>query len=51
MDKPPKANSDNKSGVTNKDYVGQLGGYPEKKSVEQSDKVNMPKSAPGSVRC
>lgn len=49
-DNPPKAKSDNKSGVTNKSYVEQLGGYPEKKTVEQIDKVNMPKNAPGSVR-
>lgn len=47
---PPKASSDNKSGVSNKEYLTQLGGLPERKNVEQIDKVNMPKNAPGSVR-
>lgn len=47
---PPKAASDNKSGVKNTSYVEQLGGYPSKKTVEEIDKVNMPKNAPGSVR-
>lgn len=49
-DNPPKAKSDNKSGVTNKDYVSQLGGNPPKKSVEEIERVNTPKNAPGSVR-
>ncbi|MEI6196619.1 MAG: hypothetical protein WCS42_20065 [Verrucomicrobiota bacterium] len=42
------------SGSTNKEYASnQLGGYPEKKSVEAINKVNSPggrKKAPGSVR-
>jgi hypothetical protein len=49
-DTPKKANSDIKSGVTNKAYVPLIGGNPPKKSVEEIDKVNKPKSAPGSVR-
>ncbi len=43
----------NKSGVTTKQYVSQLGGFPPKKSVEQIDKANTPSSrgkAPGAFR-
>ena len=50
MDKPPKAKSDNKSGVPAKEYASQHGAQPPKKSVEEIEKVNTPKSAPGSVR-
>jgi hypothetical protein len=49
-DHPQKAKSDNKSGVTNKAYLEQNGGLPPKKSVEEIEKVNTPKNAPGSVR-
>lgn len=49
-DTAPKATSDIKSGVTNKNFVPTLGGNPPKKSVEEIDKVNKPKTAPGSVR-
>jgi hypothetical protein len=46
--------SEVKSGTVNKtEYPKVLGGYPEKKTVEQIDKQNSPqgrKRAPGSVR-
>jgi hypothetical protein len=45
-----KANSDVKSGVTNKNYVPIIGGNPPKKSIDEIEKVNKPKTAPGSVR-
>ncbi len=58
MSESKQSSSDNKSSVnsgsSNKEYASsQLGGYPEKKTVEQIDKVNSPggrKRAPGSVR-
>lgn len=50
MDTPPKAKSDFKSGVVNKQLVPLLGGQPPKKNVEEIDKVNRPKTAPGSTR-
>lgn len=49
-DTPKKANTDIKSGVTNDKYVSSLGGQPPKKSVDEVEKANRPKSAPGSSR-
>jgi hypothetical protein len=49
-DTAKKANSDIKSGVTNKNYVPIIGGQPPKKSVDEIEKVNKPKTAPGSSR-
>ncbi len=48
----PKKES-NKSGVSHKEYAQVLGGYPDKKSVEQIDKANSPSGRgkpPGSFR-
>lgn len=43
--------SDGKSGLDNRAYAEKvLGGIPPKKSVEEIDRVNTPKKAPGSVR-
>lgn len=46
-----KANYDQKSGVTSvgSEYTAMHGGMPPKKSVEQIDKVNTPKSNPKAV--
>lgn len=49
-DTAKKAVSDIKSGVTNKNFVPVIGGQPPKKSVEEIEKVNKPKTAPGSTR-
>jgi hypothetical protein len=43
----------NKSGVTTKEYVSQLGGFPPKKSVEEIEKANSPSGRgkpPGAFR-
>ena len=48
--KQAKAKTDIKSGVTLDAFEGILGGYPEKKSVEQIEKETTPKTAPESVR-
>lgn len=45
-----KAKSSVESGHVNIDFPKTLGGYPDTKDVEQIDKVNRPKKAPGSVR-
>lgn len=48
---PTKAKSDLKSGVDFKSYTASiLGGNPPKKCVEQIEKENTPKKAPGSTR-
>lgn len=49
-DNPSKAKTCVKSGVTNTGYVPILGGNPPKKNVEEIDRVNRPKKAPGSTR-
>lgn len=49
-DTPKKAKSDIESGKVNKSYVQVIGGYPSKKSVDEVEKVNRPKTAPGSQR-
>ena len=49
-EKQAKAKSDVKSGNENKQFATSvLGGFPEKKSVEQIEKANTPGKAPGSV--
>lgn len=46
-----KATSDVKSGHVNTEFPGKvLGGYPGDKSVDEIERVNRPKKAPGSVR-
>lgn len=44
-----KVKWDQKSGVDFKEVPSMLGGMPGKKSVEQIEKVNTPKSAPKAV--
>lgn len=47
---PTYAKSDVKSGVENEQYASKtLGGIPEKKSVEEIEKVNTVKNVSGSV--
>jgi hypothetical protein len=49
--RPTYAKSDVKSGLENEAYAEKvLDGIPAKKTVEEIEKVNTPKSAPGSVR-
>lgn len=49
--KPTYPKSEVKSGLENEQYAEKvLEGIPTKKSVEQIDKENQPKHAPGSVR-
>lgn len=49
-EKQAKASSDVKSGVENESYAKNvLGGVPDKKSVEEIEKVNSVKSVEGSI--
>ena len=50
MSDTKKAVSSQKSGVSNVQYVKVLGGIPDKKTVEQIEKVNTPGKAPGSAK-
>ena len=49
--KPTYAKTDVKSGLENEQYAEKvLDGTPPKKSVDEIERVNVPKKAPGSVR-
>jgi hypothetical protein len=50
MSKPAKENVTVKSGHMHTEFTSVLGGNPPKKSVDEIEKVNRPKTAPGSVR-
>jgi len=48
---PTKAKSSVDSGVDNRNFIQKvLGGNPPTKNVEEIEKVNRPKKAPGSAR-
>lgn len=48
--KAPQANYDQKSGLVSvTDYMKVLGGLPDKKSINEIDKENTPKTCPSAV--